>query len=151
MLWSYGLGWSWNKQVNCIMWHQSLQGETIQLRKPRNHVIISSCLPTLKTLIANHSVCSGSICSHRLSIPLVQDPQSTDANRRNKTGQSATQPVAAVVTILTPVKTRSSETISNTASCSSCYRMTPVKTRSSETISNTASCSSCYHIDPSQK
>ncbi|KAH3737491.1 hypothetical protein DPMN_044084 [Dreissena polymorpha] len=88
---------------------------------------------------------------HRLSIPLVQDPQSTDANRRNKTGQSATQPVAAVVTILTPVKTRSSETISNTASCSSCYRMTPVKTRSSETISNTASCSSCYHIDPSQK
>ncbi|KAH3895767.1 hypothetical protein DPMN_019932 [Dreissena polymorpha] len=51
---------------------------------------------------------------------------------------------------MTPVKTKSSETISNTASCSSCYRMTPVKTRSSETISNTAICSSCYHIDPSQ-
>ncbi|KAH3895259.1 hypothetical protein DPMN_019420 [Dreissena polymorpha] len=50
---AYALNYE-SKQVDCVMWHQSLQGETMQLRKPRNHVIISSSLPTLETRIAKH-------------------------------------------------------------------------------------------------
>ncbi|XP_052260804.1 uncharacterized protein LOC127864951 [Dreissena polymorpha] len=50
---AYALNYE-SKQVDCVMWHQSLQGETMQLRKPRNHVIISNSLPTLETRIAKH-------------------------------------------------------------------------------------------------